>query len=105
MAILPAILPAMTNAQAKALRAHRNRLAKRGIVRIEVRVPIDDVLSVRRIACALIDEQTRDETRAWLDDGLDNKKIAGLKALLASGDFGDLPIPKRSRDRGRAVKL
>jgi hypothetical protein len=103
MAILPAILPAMTKAQAKALRTHRQRLANRGIVRIEVRVPKEDAATIRRLAYALLDEETRESSRAWLLANL--ASTGGLKALLLSGALADLPIPKRSRDRGRPVKL
>jgi hypothetical protein len=100
--VLPAILPAMTKAQAKAIRVHRKRLANRGIARVEVRVPHTDAALIRQVAADLLDEETRDATRRWLREHTFD--TSSLKALLTSGPAFEVEVPRRS-GKNRAVRF
>lgn len=104
MAILPAILPDMTKAQAKALRAHRQRLANRGIVRLEVRVPRQDVGLVRRVTESLLDERMAPGLREWLSERFDPSGATSFKELLLWAPLDGIELPHRSR-RSRRIKL
>jgi hypothetical protein len=100
----PDILPEMTAAQTKALRAHRRRLTQRGLLRLEVRVPKDDAWMVKQLATALADPLRHDDTREKFLDWLSETGVGGVHALLLNAPLEGVPL-KRARDRGRAIKL
>ncbi len=80
---------------------HRERLMRRGLVRLEVRVRKEDAALVRGLANALSDPARAAETRAALQQRL---APAGLKALLAAAPLEGIDLT-RSPDSGRDVEL
>jgi hypothetical protein len=94
----------MTKAQAKALRTHRQRLAHRGIVRLEVRVPRQDIGLVRRVTECLLDERTAPDLRQWLSQRFDPSGATSFKELLLWAPLDGIDLPRRSR-RNRRIKL
>lgn len=90
--------------QKKALSAHRRRLKRRGIARLEVRVHKDDVALVRSVVEALADPERGDEARALLRNRFAAPPPRGLKALLAAAPLEGIEID-RTRDLGRDVEL
>lgn len=90
--------------QKKALSAHRRRLKRRGIARLEVRVRKDDVALLRSVVEALTDPERGDETRALLRDRFGRRRTKGLKELLASAPLEGIELV-RDRDLGRDVDL
>ena len=93
----------MVPPQKRALAAHRRRLKRRGIARIEVRVRKDDVALVRGVVAALSDPERETETRAMLRRRF-AAKPAGLKALLAEAPLEGVELD-RPFDTGRDVEL
>jgi len=94
----------MQGSQKKALSAHRRRLKRRGIARLEVRVHKDDVALVRSVVEALADPDRGAETRALLRDRFGTRPARGLKALLAAAPLEGIDLA-RDRDLGRDVDL
>ena len=94
----------MQASQKKALSAHRRRLKRRGIARLEVRVHKDDVALVRSVVDALADPDREAETRALLRDRFGTRRSRGLKALLAAAPLEGIELT-RDRDLGRDVDL
>ncbi len=95
----------MTNTRAKALAAHRNRLKKRGLARVEVQVPAEDTELIRRAARSLRGEaDTAARLRVQLLGLLGAGAELGLKELLAAAPLDDIDLT-RSPGTGRAVKL
>ena len=94
----------MQASQKKALSAHRRRLKRRGIARLEVRVHKDDVALVRSVVEALADPDREAETRALLRDRFGTRPASGLKALLAAAPLEGIDLT-RDRDLGRDVDL
>lgn len=94
----------MQASQKKALSAHRRRLKRRGVARLEVRVHKDDIALVRGVVEALADPDRGDETRALLRDRFGARRSRGLKALLAAAPLEGIEIV-RDRDLGRDVEL
>lgn len=94
----------MSLAQKKAVMAHRRRMKRQGIVRLEVRVGKDDASLVRDVAAALVDPRRAAATRALLREGLGAPRTVGLKALLAAAPLDGVTI-ERDRDLGRPVEL
>ena len=90
----------MPGSQKKALSAHRRRLKRRGIARLEVRVRRDDVALVRGVVDALSDPLRAGETRALLRERFGGGRAAGLKALLAAAPLEGIDL-RRERDLGR----
>ena len=87
--------------QQKAVANYRRRLKRRGIARLEVRVPKADVPLVRGIAEDLADPARASDTRALLKQRLNAKKPTNLKALLAAMPL-DIEL-ERDRDTGRDI--
>jgi hypothetical protein len=94
----------MQTPQKKALSAHRRRLKRRGIARVEVRVPKDDIALLRSVVAALTDPDRAAETRALLRDRFGTRRSRGLKALLAAAPLEGIELA-RDRDLGRDVDL
>lgn len=94
----------MPHTPRKALAAHRTRLKRQGIVRLELRVRKADVALVRGVAEALSDPARENEARAILREHFGRAAAAGLKALLASAPLEGVPL-ERARDSGRTVDL
>jgi hypothetical protein len=90
--------------QKKALAAHRRRLKRRGIARLEVRVHEDDVALVRGVVDALADPDRADETRALLRERFGLQRGKGLKALLAAAPLDGIELA-RERGLGRDIDL
>ena len=94
----------MSRPHNKALAAHRSRLKRKGIVRLEVRVRRADAPLVRGVAEALSDPARETAARALLREHFGRGAAVGLKALLAAAPLEGVPLV-RARDTGRAVDL
>ena len=94
----------MPRTSAKALSAHRRRLKRRGIVRVEINVRKDDAVLIRGVAKALADPDRRAQTRILLRERFGAGNAKGLKALLAAAPLEDIDL-RRDRDVGRDVDL
>jgi hypothetical protein len=94
----------MQGSQKKALSAHRRRLKRRGIARLEVRVRRDDIALLRSVVAALADPDREAEARALLRDHFGERPSRGLKALLAAAPLDGIELA-RDRDLGRDVDL
>ena len=94
----------MPSAQHKRLSAHRRRLKRRGVVRVEVQVRKQDAALVRGVADALSDPTREAEARALLRERFGAAKAKGLKALLAAAPLEGIDLT-RARDLGRDVAL
>jgi len=88
----------------KSVASYRQRMKRRGLVRVEVQVRKEDAGLVRGIASALVDPDREAETRALLRDKLGAPAAAGLKALLAAAPLEGIDL-ERSRDTGRTLDL
>ncbi len=88
----------------KSLSEFRQRLKRRGVVRLEVHVRKDDAALVRGVVTALSDPSRESETRSLLREHFGASKATGLKALLVSAPLEDIDL-SRNRDFGRDVKL
>ncbi len=95
----------MTNTPVKALTAHRSRLKKRGLARVEVQVPAADADLIRRAAQSLRgDAETAARLRVQLLSLLGPKEPPALKELLGAAPLEDIDLT-RTQDRGRTVEL
>lgn len=86
------------------LSSHRERMRKKGMVRVEIQARKDDVSLLRRIAGALADPVRETEARRFLLDHFDDPQPGGLKVLLAAAPLDGIDL-ERSRDTGRSVDL
>jgi hypothetical protein len=87
-----------------ALRAHRDKMKRKGIVRVEVQVNQEDAELLRAVARALLDPDRAAHTRAWLRKELSATAVADLKALIESAPLEDTDL-ERPRDVGRRIAL
>lgn len=94
----------MSSAQRKALSEYRQRMKKRGIVRLEVHVHKENVPLVRDVVSALEDPDRAIEARALLRERFGSGAPKGLKALLAAAPLEGIKL-ERDRDVGRDVDL
>ncbi len=95
----------MTSTRVKALTAHRSRLKKRGLARVEVQVPAADADLIRRAAQSLRGEaDTAARLRVQLSSLLSAKGEPRLKEILAAAPLEDIDLT-RTPDRGRTVEL
>ena len=94
----------MTTAQKKALAAHRRRLKRRGLTRLEVQVRKDDAALIRGVAQALADPNREADTRALLQRQFGAAGAKDLKALLATAPLEGIELT-RDRDKARDVIL
>ena len=92
----------MPGSQHRALSAHRSRLKRKGIARLEVRVRHNDVPLVRSVVEALADPAREGETRSLLRKRFGSARAKGLKALLASAPLEGIDL-RRARDFGRDI--
>ena len=94
----------MAGKSKSSLAKHRERLERRGFVRVEVNVRKEDATLVRRVASALSDPSRQVEARVLLRQRFVEPPKASLKALLASAPLDGIDLD-RSRDLGRDVDL
>jgi hypothetical protein len=94
----------MRTKASKTLSAHRRRLKRQGVVRVEVNVRKDDAVLVRGVVKALNDPDQRSEVRNLLRERFGNTKSKGLKALLAAAPLEGIDL-SRPRDFGRDVEF
>jgi hypothetical protein len=88
----------------KSLSEFRQRLKRRGVVRLEVHVGKGDAALVRGMVTALSDPCRESETRSLLREHFGASKATGLKALLVSAPLEDINL-SRNHDLGRERKL
>jgi hypothetical protein len=88
----------------KPLSEFRQRLKRRGVVRLEVHVRKDDAALVRGVVTALSDPSRESETRSLLREHFGTSKATGLKALLISAPLEGIDL-SRKRDFGRDIEL
>ena len=88
----------------KSLSEFRQRLKRRGVVRLEVHVRKDDAALIRGVVTALSDPSRESETRSLLREHFGASKAAGLKALLVSAPLEGIDLCPQ-RDFGRDVEL
>jgi hypothetical protein len=94
----------MSTSQRRAVARHRERLGRRGIVRVEVQVRKEDVPLLRGVVGALADPAREAETRALLRERFAPRPPVDLKTLLASAPLEGIDLD-RPNDLGRAVEL
>ena len=94
----------MTKVRRKALVAHRFKLKRSGIQRVELRVHKDDVALVRMVVAALADPERKGEARALLRSRFGKPTGEDLKAYLAAAPLEGIDLT-RPRDFGRDVVL
>ena len=85
-------------------RAHRDKMRRKGIVRVEVQVNQEDAELLRAVARALLDPDHAEHTRAWLRKELSATAVADLKGLIESAPLEDTDL-ERPRDVGRRIEL
>ena len=79
-------------------------MARRGFVRVEVKVRKEDAGLVRQVAAALSDPARQAEARNLIRQRFAEPPKVRLKALLASAPLEGIDLD-RSRDLGRDVDL
>jgi hypothetical protein len=84
--------------------SYRERMKRRGLVRVEVQVRKEDAGLVRGVASALADPAREAETRALLRERVMPPSSRGLKALLEAAPLEGIDLD-RDPDPGRAVEL
>lgn len=84
--------------------SHRQRMRRRGFVRVEVQVRKEDAGLVRAVASALSDPGHAAETRKLLREQVAGRPASGLKSLLEAAPLEGLDL-ERPRDTGRAFDL
>ncbi len=94
----------MSSSQRRSVTAHRRRLKRRGVIRVEVHVRKNDAALVRGVARALSDPAREAEARAMLRERFGAGKAKGFKALLAAAPLEGIDLA-RERDPGRDVAL
>lgn len=94
----------MTTSQRRAVIRHRERLQRRGIVRLEVQVQQDDVPLVRGVVAALADPAGAAAARALLRPRFAPQPAMDLKTLLASAPLEGVDLD-RPADVDRAIEL
>ena len=97
-------MPPVPNARNQAFIAHRRRLKRQGIVRLEVRVRKSDAMLIRSLVEALADPAREAEARAAMREHFAAGTAKGLKALLAAAPLEGIDL-RRARDRARDVDL
>lgn len=95
----------MSTPQSKATATHRNRLKRKGIVRVEVQAPEGDAPLIRRLARVLRENaEAAADIRAQLQDLAVSDEQPSFKALLASAPLDDIDLT-RARDFPRDPDL
>ena len=101
--LFPAIFPEM-KAQHKALATHRRRLKRRGIARVEVRVPKEDAALLRQLAKVLSDPARAPRMRSTLRQDLRHGSRMAFKDFLAQAPLEGIDL-ERDRDTGRDIEF
>jgi hypothetical protein len=86
------------------LASYRQRMKRRGFVRVEVLVQRHDAALVREVAEALSDPVRQEAMRTLLRERLAAAGRPSLKALLAGAPLEGIDLD-RSKDTGRPVEL
>ncbi len=86
------------------LAAHRTRMERRGLVRVEVTVSKEDAGLVRSVAAALSDPSRQSGARRLIQQRFVESPKVSLKALLASAPLDGITLD-RSPDPGRELDL
>jgi hypothetical protein len=94
----------MLRTQRNFLSAYRERLKRRGVVRVEVHVRKNDAALVRSVAKALADPARATEARALLRERFGAAAAKGFKAMLAAAPLEGIDL-SRERDFGRDIVL
>lgn len=97
-------MPSPRNPRKQAVDAHRRRLKRQGVVRLEVHVRKSDAVLIRGLVKALADPGREVEARAVMREHFAHATAKGLKALLAAAPLEGIDL-RRARDRGRDVDL
>jgi hypothetical protein len=84
--------------------AHRERMERRGLVRVEVTVRKEDASLVRCVASALSDPARQAEARQLPRQRFAEPPGVSLKTLLASAPLDGIDLD-RSPDPGRDIDL
>lgn len=92
----------MPKPQKSSVQIHRQRMKRKGLVRVEVQARKEDVALVRGVAAALADPARQAETRALLREVIAPPAPGSLKALLSAAPLEGVDL-ERSRDVGRDV--
>lgn len=94
----------MSKSRQSSLAIHRQRMKRKGFVRVEIQTRKEDAALVRGVAAALADPAREAETRAALRDFVGKPKSPSLKTLLAAAPLEGLDL-ERPRDVGRDVSI
>jgi len=94
----------MTDKAKSSLAKHRARMARKGLVRVEVNVRKEDATLVRHVASALSDPLRQAEARRLLRQRFVAPPKVSLKALLASAPLDGIDLG-RTPDLGRDLDL
>ena len=94
----------MAGMSGTALAAHRRRLKRNGIARLELRVAKGDVALMRRVAAALADPARAPAARSALRQAALPAPRFDLKAVLREAPLDGIDL-EQDRDFGRAVEL
>jgi hypothetical protein len=89
----------MATSRKSVLAAHRQRLKRRGVARLEVRVRSEDAVLVRRVVDALNDPIRQAETRDLLRRRFGAPAPSDLKALLAAAPLEGIELTRDRTDR------
>lgn len=92
----------MPKPQKSSVQLYRQRMKRKGLVRVEVQARTEDVALVRGVAAALADPARETEIRAVLREVVAPAAPGSLKALLAAAPLEGVDL-ERSRDLGRDV--
>ena len=82
--------------------AHRKRLKERGLARVELRAPREDVQLLREVAAALADPARAAHTRRVLREQISPYAGMSFKELLAAAPLEGVDL-ERSRDPPRDI--
>ncbi len=94
----------MSNPAKSSIVSHRARMARQGLVRVEVSVSKDDASLVRHVAAALADPARQAAARMLLRQRFAEPSKVSLKTLLASAPLDGIDLD-RSLDLGRDIEL
>lgn len=92
----------MPKPQKSSVQIFRQRMKRKGLVRVEVQARKEDAALVRGIAAALADPAREAEIRAVLREVVAPLAPGSLKALLAAAPLEGVDL-ERSHDLGRDV--
>lgn len=84
----------MSSTKKKAIASYRQRMRRRGLVRVEVQARKEDAPLLRSVASALADPEHGPETRALLRERVAPQEVRGLKALLAAAPFEGVDLER-----------